>query len=239
MNVFDEMGEFWAEIADQNQTERQIRFLKTKIRPDSWILDLACGTGRHFIPLNKEGYLAVGLDVSPNLLKIAKNRCPRAQLVRADMRFLPFKPKTFSVVFSMDQSFGYLPTEKEDLQSLKDVRIVLVKRGILIVDVFNREYLIKHSNSTNESKLKEYLNFFMLQRRMIDTNSNYLRDSWRIYEKSNGQIRIFEHATRLYTFDELKGLIGRAGFCVIEVFGDYEGQNWTPDSKRLILVALV
>jgi ubiquinone/menaquinone biosynthesis C-methylase UbiE len=34
------------------------------------VLDLACGTGRHSIPLSNEGYNMVGLDVSLNLLKM-------------------------------------------------------------------------------------------------------------------------------------------------------------------------
>ena len=73
-NVFDEMGVYWAEIADKNQTEKQLQFLKTHLKPEGYVLDLACGTGRHSIPLSTEGYDMVGLDVSPKLLRIAKQR---------------------------------------------------------------------------------------------------------------------------------------------------------------------
>ncbi len=74
MNVFDQMGVYWAEIADQNPTERQVQFIENTLKPQGLILDLACGTGRHMIPLSKEGYDVVGLDISRNLLKIAKTR---------------------------------------------------------------------------------------------------------------------------------------------------------------------
>ncbi len=47
MNVFDEMGIYWAEIADQNQTERQMQFIKNTLKAEGLVLDLACGTGRH------------------------------------------------------------------------------------------------------------------------------------------------------------------------------------------------
>ncbi len=50
INVFDEMGIYWAEIADKNQTEQQINFLKTQLKSDGYILDLACGTGRIQFP---------------------------------------------------------------------------------------------------------------------------------------------------------------------------------------------
>ena len=117
-NVFDEMGVYWAEIADKNQTEKQLQFLKTQIKPDGYILDLACGTGRHLIPLSQQGFNMVGLDISAKLLKIAKQRWREVQLVRGDMRFLPFKPQAFAAAISMDTSFGYLPSEHDDWVSL-------------------------------------------------------------------------------------------------------------------------
>ncbi len=36
MNVFDEMGVYWAEIADQNQTDRQLQFLKNTLKHENW-----------------------------------------------------------------------------------------------------------------------------------------------------------------------------------------------------------
>ena len=68
------MGVYWAEIADKNQTERQIQFLKSHLKPAGYVLDLACGSGRHSIASKPEGYMMVGLDVSRSLLKIAKQR---------------------------------------------------------------------------------------------------------------------------------------------------------------------
>ena len=87
MNVFDQMGAYWAEIADQNPTQRQVQLIKNIVKPTGLLLDVACGTGRHIIPLSIEGYDNVGLDISPNLLKIAKTRLSSIQLARADMRF--------------------------------------------------------------------------------------------------------------------------------------------------------
>jgi len=97
MNVFDDMGNYWAEIADKNQTERQIQFLKSQLTPEGYVLDIACGTGRHTIALNKMGFKVVGLDVSARLLRIAKQRQNEIQVVRGDMRFIPFKPAVFLV----------------------------------------------------------------------------------------------------------------------------------------------
>ena len=262
MNVFGEMGKYWAEIADQNQTDRQILFIKNTLKPEGFMLDFACGTGRHLIPLSKEGYSAVGLDISANLLRIAKSRWRNAQLVRADMRFLPFKPETFSAAVSMDTSFGYLPTEQDDLQSLKALHDALIKGGLLIVDVFNRERLILKYKSSRLKELrwaflpvllkpnrlakwllfrffkwKEYPSFFLFQKREITANGERLNDLWVVCDKGDGEIRVFEHIARLYEFKRLEGLLENTGFTVNAVYGDYGGQSFSRNSSRLILVA--
>ena len=54
MSVFDEMGVYWEELADQNSTDLQIRFMKNILGRDGLVLDLACGTGKHLITLAKK-----------------------------------------------------------------------------------------------------------------------------------------------------------------------------------------
>ena len=231
------MGNYWAEIADQNQTERQISFLKSTLKPNSLILDLACGTGRHLIPLCKQGYRVVGLDVSLKLLKVAKGRWRGAQVVCADMRFLPFKAEAFSLAVSMDTSFGYLPSEQDDLQSLIVLRETLKKGGMLILDLFNREHLIKEHKAPTQPKWREYPSLFLLQKRTVDAEGSFLHDVWSTHDKTDGQVRFFEHTARLYELNQLQGLLENAGFSVNVIYGDYEGQSFSTDSKRLILIA--
>lgn len=238
MNIFDEMGNYWAEIADQNATQEQINFIKATLKPEGLILDLACGTARHSIPLTEDGYSMVGVDSSLNLLKIAKRRGKGVQLVRGDMRFLPFKPEAFSATISMDTSLGYLPTEADDTQSISEIRRVLRQDGKLIVDVFNRQRLTaKYTEKTQISKSIEYPSFFLLQKRTISHNGDWLYDSWTVRQKDNGQLKIFEHTVRLYEPDNLRKVVERAGFAVKQVFGSYKGQSFTPNSPRLILIA--
>jgi ubiquinone/menaquinone biosynthesis C-methylase UbiE len=238
MNVFDEMGSYWAEIADKDQTEKQVQFLKGALEAEGWVLDVACGTGRHLIPLGKEGFNVVGLDVSGKLLKIAKKRWREAQLVKADMRFLPFKTKAFSAAVSMDTSFGYLPTEKDDAKSLTECRRTLKQNGVLIVDVFNRQNLMaKYHKNSSRPKWKEYPSFFLLQKRSVSQTGEWLCDSWTIRDKAGGELRCFEHTVRLYEELALGGLLEKAGFAVKDVFGGYEGQAFSADSSRLIFVA--
>ncbi|HLN88938.1 MAG TPA: class I SAM-dependent methyltransferase, partial [Candidatus Binatia bacterium] len=104
------MGIYWAEMADKNQTEKQIQFLKTYLKLEGYVLDLACGSGRHSIALAADGFGMVGLDSSRRLLRIANERSRSLALVLGDMRHLPFRSGVFTAVLSVDTSFGYLPS---------------------------------------------------------------------------------------------------------------------------------
>ena len=238
MNVFDKMGVYWAEIADQNQTEKQLHFLKNHLKPEGYILDLACGTGRHIIPLSQQGYGFVGLDVSANLLRIAKERSTDIQLVRADMRFLPFKEEAFGAATSMDTSFGYLPSEEDDTVALAEVERILKHKGIFVLDVFNRQELsTKYREDENQLfKQKEYPSFFLQQKRTVTSDGDWLCDLWIIQDKANGRQSVFEHAVRLYEQSKLEVMLNKAGFEVEKVYGGYEGENFSSESHHLILI---
>lgn len=236
-NVFDEMGVYWSEIADKNQTDRQIQFLKRHLKPDDYVLDVACGTGRHLIPLSKDRYGMVGLDVSAKLLRIAKQRSRVVEVVLGDMRHLPFKTGAFAAAVSVDTSFGYLPSEADDRVSLAEVRRVLFQQGAFVIDVFNREELtLKYREKNHSPKWKEYPSFFLQQKRTVSQRGNWLCDLWTIRDKASGRLAVFEHLVRLYEQGQLQGLLEEAGFAVEGVYGGYEGENFSPNSPRLILV---
>ena len=138
----------------------------------------------------------------------------------------------------MDTSFGYLPSEQDDLQSLSELRMILGDGGVLVVDVFNREHLIKRYSVSSEFKWRDYPSFFLQQKRTVEANGERLVDLWVVKDKEDGRTRVFEHVARLYTLDVLHGLLEKAGFGVKEVYGDYDKQSFSSDSSRLIVVAI-
>src|SRR5215510_5766090 len=70
------------------------------------VLELGCGTGRISLPLAKAGVDLVGIDRSAPMLARARARIrrakigDRAQLVRGDIRHLPFSVPTFQMVIA-------------------------------------------------------------------------------------------------------------------------------------------
>jgi ubiquinone/menaquinone biosynthesis C-methylase UbiE len=236
-NVFDQMGTYWAQMADQNQTEKQLKFLRNQLKPEGTILDLACGTGRHLIPLSQLGFEILGLDVSVKLLQIAKHRYKKIRLARSDMRFLPLETGTFSAAISMDTSFGYLPSLQDDLVTLAEVARILKPRGVFVIDVFNRQQLThKYKDKNKPLKNKEYPSFFLQQQRTLAADGDLLCDFWTINDKATGQELVFEHVVRLYEPSELKEMLANAGFSVKHTYGGYRNENFSGESPHLILI---
>ncbi len=71
----------------------------------SKILDLGCGSGRHLVQLAKEGFKAIGLDISPSALNLTQEWVDKedleVDLVLADMREpLPFQDGSFKGLLS-------------------------------------------------------------------------------------------------------------------------------------------
>lgn len=90
-------------------------------------LDLACGTGGFFDAIRSSGRTVVGLDVSADQLRRARER--ESKLVRADAAALPFADGVFSAVVA-----AWMSTDVDDLgRVLAEVARVLRTGGVLVV----------------------------------------------------------------------------------------------------------
>ena len=120
------------------QTKSELLFLKKLLNKKQRILDLACGYGRFTIPLARAGYNIEGLDLSPNLLKKAKNDARKEKLkikfIEGDMTKLPYADGTFDTVICMWSAFIELTKKKDQINALNEMLRVLDKRGFAFIE---------------------------------------------------------------------------------------------------------
>ena len=89
-----------------------LRFLVTARRPGARrLLDIACGTGEHLHHL-RASFEVEGIDVSPDMLAIARKKLPDVPLHQADMRRFDLG-RTFDAVICMFSAIGHLADETE------------------------------------------------------------------------------------------------------------------------------
>jgi ubiquinone/menaquinone biosynthesis C-methylase UbiE len=96
------------------------------------LLDVACGTGSHILHL-REHYEVAGLDLDPNLLKVAHQRCPDVSFYQADMADFQID-RQFDVITCLFSSIGYAKTLERLGQAIATMKRHLSSGGLLVVE---------------------------------------------------------------------------------------------------------
>jgi SAM-dependent methyltransferase len=98
------------------------------------LLDVACGTGKSFLPYLERGYEVTACDVSPGMLEIAAAKAGgRADLVVADMKELP-RLGSFDLVACIDDAVNHLLAHDELVAALAGLRRNLAPGGVVVFD---------------------------------------------------------------------------------------------------------
>lgn len=98
------------------------------------VLDVACGTGKSFLPLLERGYAVTGADLSPQMLREAARKAPGVALHLLDMRDLS-ELGSFDLVTCLDDALNNLLTEDALVATLQGFRRNLAPDGVAVWDV--------------------------------------------------------------------------------------------------------
>jgi SAM-dependent methyltransferase len=97
-------------------------------------LDVACGTGKSFLPLLERGWQVTACDISAGMIELAREKAGGAVRIEiADMRELPVFG-SFDLVFCLDDAINYLHTPAEAEAALRAIAANLAPDGILVFD---------------------------------------------------------------------------------------------------------
>ena len=200
-------------------------------------LDIACGPGRHLVALSARSR-AFGLDLSAPLLehaaRLAGRTRARINLVRGDMRALPFFSSSFDLLTSFFTSFGYFKTDDEHLNLLREWRRVSRPGAVLVLDYLNKERLTRELQPETREETEDEI---IVQQRAISGGQRRVNKKILIENKKTGGVSVFHESVMLYSSADLARLLSRAGFSLDRVFGDFDGSALNEDSPRLIAFA--
>lgn len=98
------------------------------------LLDVACGTGKSFLPLLRAGWSVAACDVSPAMLRRARSKAGgQVRLELADMRHLP-RLGQFDLVWTIDDAVNYLRGFEELTSCLSGMAQNLDSGGRILFD---------------------------------------------------------------------------------------------------------
>jgi len=205
------------------------------VRPGAAMLDLACGHGRHAVPLAQRGYRVTGQDLSQVFLRRAEGDARTAGVsvrwLHGDMREIPFEAE-FDAVINIFTAFGYFETEAEDLEVLRQVREALKPGGVFLLETMHRDALVRGYQPHGITRHEDGL--VVLEERAFDQLSGRNRVRLTMIHP-DGTRREHEHAARVYSATDLARLCVDAGLEVAAHHGGLDGSALTLNSRRLVL----
>jgi len=180
------------------------------------LLDVACGTGKSFIPMLERGWRVTACDISAAMVDLARAKVgDAAALSVADMRALP-RLGEFDLVWCLDDAVNYLLDGGELERALTGMRRNLGPAGLLMFDV---------------NALRAYRTFFAEEavverdgRRLIwkgrasaDTEPGSISEASFEVEGAPGPPAL--HRQRHFPEAEVLAALARAGLECVELFG--------------------
>jgi ubiquinone/menaquinone biosynthesis C-methylase UbiE len=215
------------------------------------VLELGCGTGRISIPLARDGVELVGVDRSAAMLERAHRRAARRRngshvqgrisLIRGDIRALPFRSGSFSMVLAPYGVLQSLLHDRDLSGTIASVARVLARGGMfgvdLVPDVPNwREYRNKvqmRGRAAGGSHLTLIESVRQQPRKHLTTFEQcYVERRGRRVTKHR-----FELTFRTLPIRKMLRKLEGAGFLIEAVLGDYRGRAWDERSDVWIILA--
>jgi SAM-dependent methyltransferase len=199
-------------------------------------LDLCCGPGRYSVALAQEGFRVTGMDRTSFLLDKARARADAAEAkvewVRSDMRDF-VRRDAFDLVISMFTSFGYFDDKEEDMVVLRNIHGSLRPGGVCVIDVMGKERIAKIFQPTVCDVLPDGTK--LVQRHEIFDDWTRIRNEWILIREGEAKSFTFHHT--VYSGQELRDRMDRAGFTDVVLYGNFDGDAYGPDAQRLVAVA--
>lgn len=238
--AFDGMS---AEMAWTERTESEIKRALMMLRPQGGerILDLACGTGRHSLELVRHGFSVVGVEISAELVEIARKDAEQqgleATFIEGDLRELDFADE-FDVVLNLnDGAVGYFETDEENHRTFEVISRALKQGGQNLVQVPNVLYARAHLPQRSwipSSGMVE------LVEHRWNKKDRYMEGAMiplRFGEVLEGLDKRIEFRQRLYTVDEFREIYASVGMTLERVFHGNGRPKEPTDSQFEIFVA--
>jgi ubiquinone/menaquinone biosynthesis C-methylase UbiE len=117
----------------------------SKIKSGGLILDIGCGAGRDAKYFTEKGYEVIGIDMSSELLNIAKLNAPKAKFKLMNMKNIEFDSNTFDGIWA-NASLVHLPQEYL-VKVLSSIYKILKPNGYFYVSVKQGEGEMLSSDS--------------------------------------------------------------------------------------------
>jgi len=232
-NIIQETRKAYNTIYDHFSQTRQnlwseFEDFKSYFQTNDKVLDFGCGNGRFYELIKEFNPDYYGVDLSDELLLLAKQKIPEGHFVLIDENLtLPFKDNFFDKIVCL-ATFHHIPSQELEEKVLKEFYRVLKPNGILILTVWDFYH----------GKNKKYLfrNYFSGIINFIFRSKSFLgfKDFYVPWKDNQGQV-IAERYFHAFTLKELNSLLKKVGYKVLS--SQIKPHNNKKEYYNLIIIA--
>lgn len=204
----------------------------------SLVCDLACGTGNITIPLAKRGYDMTGVDVSEDMLNVARSKSEGLDILYLNQNITSLDLYgTMGAFLCMIDGINYILPPKSLLALFSRIKTCFLDKGGLFIFDISTEYKLRGVIGGNTFVHCGKNVFYTWQNRYIEKKK--LSDMFlTFFVKQKGGYKRFEerHLQRAHSEDELRIILHRAGFETVDTYDELSFSPPEKDSKRIVFV---
>jgi len=221
------------------------------VAPGSLVCELGCGTGSMTRRLAEAGYDMIGIDLSEEMLDIARYDHPECE---ADILYLNQDMREFELygtvaaVVSFCDSLNYLTDEEDLLRVFKLANNYLDPGGYFIFDMKTEyQYETMMGNRTIVDNREDctliWENFYDKEKQLNQYDITiYSKAEFEEEDEEDDMPPLFErmeesHVQRAYSVEKIKELLEQAGLEFVAVYDSGTKEAPTADSDRIYFVA--
>ena len=243
MNSYGDFSEFYDSFMHRDINYEHIAdyieniFSEYGISPEL-VCDLACGTGNVTIPLAKRGSDMTAIDVSEDMLNVAREKSEGLDILylNQDMTTLDLYG-TMGAFICMIDGINYVLAPKSLLNMFTKMKRCFMDNDALFIFDISTRYKFKHTIGSNTFVYPGKNIFYTWQNRYIDKKN--ISDMFlTFFIRSGKKYRRFEerHLQHSYSVSELKFLLKKSGFKRIDTYSPFTFDKPKSTDERIVFV---
>lgn len=204
----------------------------------SRVLELACGTGKLAIPLAAAGRHVTGLDLSPEMLALARAKASERGVditwILGDMSDFEV-PDAFDTVIVATQSLSSLHDRSQHEGFFRCVKRALAHGGTLLLELFSPSVSILaglgHTLDAGETVVVDGMTYALTSSVGYDAATQCAECEFTLTASETERHRL-EFRMRQFFPKELDALVAYNGFTVVHKYGDLTMGPFTSRSNK-------
>lgn len=245
MSAYEAFASVYDIFMEQVEYDRWLQHIhalwdKYGLKPET-VIDLGCGTGSIALPLAKEGYDVIGVDLSYEMLTEADHKAMEEgvsiRFACQDMTELELGEEA-DCILSLCDSMNYLTEDGQLEDAFRSIAGHMKRESLFLFDM-NTEYKFKEVLGQNVfGSAEEHAAYIWENDYDEEEKINEYYVSFFI-EKEDGLYERMEefHYERAYSMEEIERGLQAAGMELVEVMDGYSFDAPRAESERLLFAA--